>query len=338
MKKDVIRMTDKAWSGNMWSRIRAILTGHESRIDALEQGGGGGGGAVSGVKGDAESTYRTGNVNLTPANIGALPSSTTFVSGVKGNAESSYRSGNVNLTPANIGALALTGGSVSGNLGIRKSEVDGTEDDNGLESNLYPGLTVSDKNSEWLATFRTFIYTNGRIGVGMSLRNYVNSAWSEQTAFAFFYDKNGSISYSIIAAPFRKALGLGDASGNLPVNVDQGGTGAIDAATARTNLKAAYALGFLTADDTWAEVWAKLDDLPIGQGISYYAAANAASVLTGSKVSSTLRGVVSRASSSQFDFNGTAGYNDVMYGWRITAATSSGCTVGTVYKYTGTAI
>lgn len=32
---------------------------------------GGGGGAVSGVKGNAESTYRTGNVNLTPANIGA---------------------------------------------------------------------------------------------------------------------------------------------------------------------------------------------------------------------------------------------------------------------------
>lgn len=31
-------------------------------------------GAVTGVKGDAESTYRTGNVNLTPANIGAATS------------------------------------------------------------------------------------------------------------------------------------------------------------------------------------------------------------------------------------------------------------------------
>lgn len=30
-------------------------------------------GAVSGVKGNAESTYRSGNVNLTPANIGAMP-------------------------------------------------------------------------------------------------------------------------------------------------------------------------------------------------------------------------------------------------------------------------
>lgn len=33
----------------------------------------GGGGAVSGVKGNAENTYRTGNVNLTCDNIGASP-------------------------------------------------------------------------------------------------------------------------------------------------------------------------------------------------------------------------------------------------------------------------
>ena len=38
---------------------------------------------------------------------------TSAVTGVKGNAESSYRTGDVNLTPANIGALALTGGTVS---------------------------------------------------------------------------------------------------------------------------------------------------------------------------------------------------------------------------------
>ena len=36
------------------------------------------------------------------------------VTGVKGNAESSYRTGNVNLTPANIGALALSGGTMTG--------------------------------------------------------------------------------------------------------------------------------------------------------------------------------------------------------------------------------
>lgn len=35
-----------------------------------------GGGGVTGVKGNAEATYRSGNVNLTPADIGALPSTT----------------------------------------------------------------------------------------------------------------------------------------------------------------------------------------------------------------------------------------------------------------------
>lgn len=60
-------------------------------------------GTVTGVKGNAENTYRTGNVNLTPADIGA-----GTVMGVKGNAESTYRTGNVNLTPANIGAATST--------------------------------------------------------------------------------------------------------------------------------------------------------------------------------------------------------------------------------------
>lgn len=42
------------------------------------------------------------------------------VTGVKGNAEGSYRVGNVNLTPANIGALALSGGTLTGNLASRR--------------------------------------------------------------------------------------------------------------------------------------------------------------------------------------------------------------------------
>ena len=32
--------------------------------------------AITGVKGNKETTYRTGNVNLTPADIGALPDDT----------------------------------------------------------------------------------------------------------------------------------------------------------------------------------------------------------------------------------------------------------------------
>ncbi len=44
---------------------------------------------------------------------------TTGVSGVKGNAESNYRTGNVNLTPENIGALSLAGGTMTGNISYK---------------------------------------------------------------------------------------------------------------------------------------------------------------------------------------------------------------------------
>ena len=65
-----LTMKTSEWSRALWERCRKVFQAHDTRITALEQGGGGGG-AVSGVKGDQESTYRTGNVNLTPANLGA---------------------------------------------------------------------------------------------------------------------------------------------------------------------------------------------------------------------------------------------------------------------------
>lgn len=47
------------------------ITREEVFLDYIARnGGGGGGGDVTGVKGNAESNYRKGNVNITPANIG----------------------------------------------------------------------------------------------------------------------------------------------------------------------------------------------------------------------------------------------------------------------------
>ena len=45
--------------GYFWGKVKAYV---QQQIQAI--------GAITGVKGDAESAYRTGNVNLTPANIG----------------------------------------------------------------------------------------------------------------------------------------------------------------------------------------------------------------------------------------------------------------------------
>lgn len=53
--------------------------------------------------------------------------STTVVTGVKGNAETSYRTGNANLTPANIGAVptsrTVNGHALSSNVTVTKSDV-----------------------------------------------------------------------------------------------------------------------------------------------------------------------------------------------------------------------
>lgn len=76
------------------------------------------------VKGDAETEYRDGDVNITKADIGLRETENkssetirseitsenvtdalgyTPIKGIKGNAESTYRTGEVNLTPENIG-------------------------------------------------------------------------------------------------------------------------------------------------------------------------------------------------------------------------------------------
>ena len=49
---------------HLWDKIKSYVESH----------GGGSSSFVTGVKGNAESTYRQGNVNLTPSNIGAIPS------------------------------------------------------------------------------------------------------------------------------------------------------------------------------------------------------------------------------------------------------------------------
>lgn len=75
----------------------------------------------------------------------------TPVTGVKGNAESSYRRGNVNITAANVGALPISGGTMTGELVMKNVKLfDGAvnrtvmqafddEDDNNYGSELIVG-------------------------------------------------------------------------------------------------------------------------------------------------------------------------------------------------------
>ena len=81
-------------------------------------GGGGSGGGVLGVKGNAESSYRTGNVNLAPSDIGAVPNSRT----VNGKALSD----NITLSASDVNALASESDpiySASASAGITSTDI-----------------------------------------------------------------------------------------------------------------------------------------------------------------------------------------------------------------------
>lgn len=98
---------------------------------------------VSGVKGNSESSYRTGNVNLTPANIGAVPTSRTV--------NSKALSSNITLTASDVSAVPTTrkvnNKALSSDITLSASDVSAvpttrTVNSKALSSNI--ALTASD--------------------------------------------------------------------------------------------------------------------------------------------------------------------------------------------------
>jgi hypothetical protein len=124
-----------------------------------------------------------------------------------------------------------------------------------------------------------------------------------------------------------------------PVTIPQGGTNATTAKGARSNLSAATDVYFSSSDNTWAKVFALLDTIPTLSSAAFFADASVATILTNAKVTgTTFKGTIHRASTDMFDFIASTGLGNYLYCWRISNATSSSGTVGTVYRYTGTAI
>ena len=109
MKKDVIRMSDKEWSRNLWSRIKALFGGLDTRVTALEQGGGGGG-SVTVVDGDPTLSWGTRSTVGTVAGTAlhaTMPAKPTY-------------------TAADVGALPLSGGTMTGNIDMGQAGASST--------------------------------------------------------------------------------------------------------------------------------------------------------------------------------------------------------------------
>ena len=148
------------------------------------------------------------------------------VTGVKGNAESSYRTGNVNLTPANVGAVAKSGDTMTGNLSIGRSapllnlkntDVDMSAANNGLSSGIhYPGVNISDNSDRIVARLEAVINSSGNNGFNLYARNYDTSGTQTgQKGISGTINKSGTMTYSVSdPANFRSAISAVNKAGD----------------------------------------------------------------------------------------------------------------------------
>lgn len=165
-------------------------------------------------------------------------------------------------------------------------------------------------------------------------------------------DNTKSIDYDALATAIINKLG-GD-----PVTVEHGGFGGTTVAQARTNLSvyskaetdsaiaqstATLNLHFSANDNTWDRIYNIVSSMSNNASAFFVANGAAANVLTGGKQSAVIKGLIScaNATSGVYDFMAFTGYqSQYIWIWRISALSSASATptVGTVYRFTGTAL
>lgn len=143
-----------------------------------------------------------------------------------------------------------------------------------------------------------------------------------------------------------------------PVDVTHGGTRATSASAARTNLSvysksetsAAIAqsmarlnMFFSASDNTWDRIYNIVSSMSNNTSALFVANGAAANVLTGGKQSAVIKGLISCVNQDTgiYDFMAFTGYqSQYIWIWRISDMSSASATptVGTVYRFTGTAL
>lgn len=181
--------------------------------------------SVTGVKGNAETTYRTGQVNLTVANIGAAAAS-------HNHAASGITSGTFGVARGGTGRDTLTANAIiAGNATSAVKQI----------ATASGALYATAANGA--AQFGTLPIAQGGTGRTSAPSMLVNLASTSAASPLVASPRpgvtgtlpvgNGGTGATTVAGA-RNALGLGNTSGAVPVA--NGGTGATSAAAARTNL------------------------------------------------------------------------------------------------------
>ena len=113
--------------------------------------------------------------------------------------------------------------------------------------------------------------------------------------------------------------------------------GGADEAAVRTALSVPATLNL--TGSTFAALYPLLNVMPTNTTYTWYALDAVTKILTGSKVSGLKGGAVYRANATVFEFMCWGANDQYMYKWRVTfASDGSSATVGTVYRFAGTAI
>jgi hypothetical protein len=157
---------------------------------------------------------------------------------VKGNSESSYRTGDVNLTPANIGAPTLAGSNTYGQgyQTIQFASVDNTRNDNGISATAITGLEFTDKNGLYTAFVDGRAETDGRSAIYIVARKNHSESSSTTHGVYMGVDNNGGRSvWFTEVAPWLSALGL-DGVGAYYYKDNSSGTSVPSSASAVTNI------------------------------------------------------------------------------------------------------
>ena len=121
-----------------------------------------------------------------------------------------------------------------------------------------------------------------------------------------------------------------------PLPVNNGGTGATTAADARANLEAVASITLYQHDSTRADIWEEIKKIPIAKAGVIYITANGCSIMTRGALAKWLYGFVVRTNATNLTVIAMGASE--MYTWTVTGFNTDSYTVGTIIKYTGTAI
>lgn len=151
---------------------------------------------VSGVKGNSESSYRTGNVNLTPANIGAVPTSRTV--------NSKALSSNITLTASDVSAVptsrTVNSKALSSNITLTASDVSALPTDFFIWDTYSQSITVPGSGG--------YNFTMGTLTQhsGYTLRGYINQNGGYTDQWLVSYGTYGSNVVAMVYSKYGASL------------------------------------------------------------------------------------------------------------------------------------